>query len=71
MIVMLMGLEFVASFVANLFKSRGRLEAENALLRRRLNKALRQVPTRLRLTQRIAPLPSLSTVRKCRVSTPE
>ena len=50
MIVMLMGLEVVANFVANLFKSRGRLEAENALLRHQLNIALRQVPTRLRLT---------------------
>jgi hypothetical protein len=50
MIVMLVGLEVVANFVANLFKSRGRLEAENALLRKQLNIALRQVPTRLRLT---------------------
>ena len=47
---MLMSLHVVAVFVANLFKSRGRLEAENVLLRHQLNIALRQVPTRLRLT---------------------
>ncbi len=50
MIVMLIGLDVVAFFVANQFKSRVRLEAENALLRHQLNIALRQVPTRLRLT---------------------
>ncbi len=37
-------------FAANLFKSRGRLEAENVLLRHQLNIALRRAPARLRLT---------------------
>jgi len=47
---MLKGLHVVAIFAANLFKSRGRLEAENALLRHQLNIALRRAPARLRLT---------------------
>lgn len=38
----------VAIFVANLFKSRRRLEAENLLLRHQLNLALKHVPARLR-----------------------
>jgi hypothetical protein len=42
-------LRAVAIFITNLFKSRGRLEAENLLLRHQLNVALRQVPGRLRL----------------------
>ncbi len=49
-IVMLMGVHVVAILVANLFKSRGRLEAENALLRRQLIIALRRAPARQRLT---------------------
>jgi transposase InsO family protein len=36
-------------FVADLFKSKSRLEAENLLLRHQLNIALRQAPPRLRL----------------------
>ena len=36
-------------FVADLFKSRCRLEAENLFLRHQLNIALRQAPPRLRL----------------------
>ncbi len=44
---MLMGL---LVFAANLFKSRGRLEAENVLLRHQLNISLRRAPARLRLT---------------------
>jgi hypothetical protein len=36
-------------FVADLFKSRSRLEAENLFLRHQLNIALRQAPPRLRL----------------------
>ena len=39
----------VSIFVANLFKSRWRLEAENLLLRHQLNVALRHGPARLRL----------------------
>jgi len=35
--------------LADLFKSRGRLKAENLLLRHQLNVALRQAPPRLRL----------------------
>ncbi len=45
-----MGLHIVAILIANLFKSRGRLEAENALFRHQLNIALRRAPARLRLT---------------------
>ena len=36
-------------FVADTFKSRRRLEAENLFLRHQLNIALRQAPPRLRL----------------------
>src|ERR1700724_4119778 len=36
-------------FVADLFKSRSRLEAENLFLRHQLNIALRRAPPRLRL----------------------
>ena len=36
-------------FVADLFKSRCRLEAENLFLRHQLNIALRRAPPRLRL----------------------
>jgi hypothetical protein len=36
-------------FVADLFKSRCRLEAENVFLRHQLNVALRRVPSRFRL----------------------
>jgi hypothetical protein len=36
-------------FLADLFKSRSRLKAENLLLRHQLNVALRQAPPRLRL----------------------
>ena len=36
-------------FVANIFKSRRRLEAENLFLRHQLNIALRRAPPRLRL----------------------
>ncbi len=39
----------VVIFVTNLFKSRGRLEAENLLLRHQLNVALRHALARLRL----------------------
>ena len=42
-------LNAVAIVVANLFKSRRRLEAENILLRHQLNIALRQTQARLRL----------------------
>jgi hypothetical protein len=40
-------LNAVAIAIANLFKSRRRLEAENILLRHQLNIALRQAPARL------------------------
>jgi hypothetical protein len=46
MIAMLHGL---GTFVANLFKSRRRLELENVFLRHQLNIALRRAPHRLRL----------------------
>jgi hypothetical protein len=39
----------LAMFVADLFKSRRRLEAENLFLRHQLNIALRRTPPRLRL----------------------
>jgi hypothetical protein len=39
----------LAMFVADLFKSRSRLEAENLLLRHQLTIAMRQAPPRLRL----------------------
>jgi hypothetical protein len=42
-------LHAVVIVVANLFKSRRRLEAENVLLRHQLNVALRRAPARLRL----------------------
>ena len=39
----------LGTFVANLFKSRSRLEAENLFLRYQLNLALRRKPSRIRL----------------------
>ena len=42
-------LHTLAGFVADLVKSRSRLEAENVLLRHQLNVALRKAPARLRL----------------------
>ena len=42
-------LHALGMFVADLFKSRSRLEAENLFLRHQLNIALRRVPPRLRL----------------------
>jgi hypothetical protein len=42
-------LHTLAAFVADLVKSRSRLEAENVLLRHQLNVALRKAPARLRL----------------------
>jgi hypothetical protein len=42
-------LHALGMFVANMFKSRWRLEAENLFLRHQLNIALRQAPPRLRL----------------------
>lgn len=47
---MLTVLHALAIAVANLFKSRRRLEAENVLLRHQLNVALREAPARLRLS---------------------
>src|SRR5215472_12170674 len=46
---MLANLHLLAMFVADLFKSRRRLEAENLFLRHQLNIALRRMPPRLRL----------------------
>src|SRR5262249_40107964 len=46
---MLALLHLLAMFVADLFKSRHRLEAENLFLRHQLNIALRRAPPRLRL----------------------
>jgi len=46
---MLAILHLLAMFVADLFKSRRRLEAENLFLRHQLNIALRLTPPRLRL----------------------
>ncbi|MGB8017279.1 MAG: hypothetical protein WCF80_15600 [Pseudolabrys sp.] len=46
---MLAILHLLAMFVADLFKSRRRLEAENLFLRHQLNIALRRAPSRLRL----------------------
>src|SRR5262245_56965078 len=46
---MLTILRLLATYVATLFKSRRRLEAENLFLRHQLNIALRRRPTRLRL----------------------
>ena len=42
-------LHALGMFVADLFKSRSRLEAENLFLRHQLNVALRRAPHRLRL----------------------
>src|SRR3974377_2183274 len=42
-------LHTLAAFVADLVKSRSRLEAENLLLRHQLNIAVRKAPARLRL----------------------
>src|SRR5687767_10280813 len=42
-------LHALGMFVADLFKSRSRLEAENLFLRHQLNVALRRAPPRLRL----------------------
>jgi hypothetical protein len=42
-------LHVLGMFVADLFKSRSRLEAENLFLRHQLNVALRRAPPRLRL----------------------
>jgi hypothetical protein len=42
-------LDLLGTFVANLFKSRHRLELENLFLRHQLNIALRHAPHRLRL----------------------
>jgi hypothetical protein len=46
---MLAILHLLVMFVADIFKSRRRLEAENLFLRHQLNIALRQAPPRLRL----------------------
>ena len=46
---MFAALHTIALVIANLFKSRRRLEAENLLLRLQLNVAVRRVPARLRL----------------------
>ena len=46
---MLAILRLLAAFIADLFKSRRRLEAEILFLRHQLNIALRQRPTRLPL----------------------
>ena len=46
---MLAILHLLMMFVADTFKSRRRLEAENLFLRHQLNIALRQAPPRLRL----------------------
>ena len=46
---MLAILHLLAMFVADLFKSRRRLEAENLFLRHQLTIALRRAPPRLRL----------------------
>ena len=46
---MLEFLQRFGTFVANLFKSRRRLEVENLFLRHQLNIALRRSPHRLRL----------------------
>jgi hypothetical protein len=46
---MLAMVHLLGTYVANLFKSRRRLIAENLFLRRQLNIALRRRPPRLRL----------------------
>jgi hypothetical protein len=42
-------IHLLATFMADLFKSRHRLEVENLFLRHQLNIALRRTPQRLRL----------------------
>jgi hypothetical protein len=49
---MLAIVHLLGTFVANLFKSRRRLEVENLFLRHQLNIALRRAPQRLRLRGR-------------------
>jgi hypothetical protein len=44
-------LELLVTFVANLFRSRRRLEVENLFLRHQLNITLRCAPHRLRLRE--------------------
>ena len=46
---MLAIIQLLATFIADLFKSRRRLEVENLFLRHQLNVALRRVPQRMRL----------------------
>jgi hypothetical protein len=46
---MLSSVHLLGTYVANLFKSRRRLEAENLFLRHQLNIASRRRPPRLRL----------------------
>jgi hypothetical protein len=46
---MLAIVHLLGSYVADLFKSRHRLEVENLFLRHQLNIALRRAPQRLRL----------------------
>jgi hypothetical protein len=46
---MLAMLQLLGAFVANLFRSRRRLEVENLFLRHQLNVALRRAPHRLQL----------------------
>jgi hypothetical protein len=46
---MLAILHLLGTFIANLFKSRRRLEVENLFLRHQLNIALRRAPHRLRV----------------------
>ena len=46
---MLASLHLLGTFVANVFKSRHRLEVENVFLRHQLNIALRRGPQRARL----------------------
>src|SRR6516165_185045 len=46
---MLAILHLLATFIADMFKSRRRLEAENLFLRHQLNIALRRTPARPRL----------------------
>ena len=51
---MLAILHLLGAFIANLFKSRRRLEVENLYLRHQLNIALRRAPHRLRLLTWVA-----------------
>jgi len=53
---MLAILHLLATFAANLFKSRRQLEVENLFLRHQLNIALRREPRRLRLEITPAPV---------------